>query len=73
MDWAEVVALKKKKHRLRLRMKRLVRKLVIWPESFRKNHELQTELRRVAALCSKLEERLHYRLEREFVNGVMES
>jgi hypothetical protein len=72
-EWREMVAKKAAKKRLKARMKRLVHKLQSRPETFRRDPDIQTELRRVASLCVKLEERLHYRLEAEVFRGVMES
>jgi len=73
-DWHQRVAHDAKVRRLKVRMKRLVTKLVVQrPETFRRNKDTQIELRRVAALCLKLDVRLHYRLETEIFKGVHES
>jgi hypothetical protein len=73
VSWSEIVALKKSRLHLKRRMNRLVRKLQAKPETFRRDPDIQTELRRVANLCLKLQERLHYKLENEVIKGVMES
>jgi hypothetical protein len=64
---------KAQKKRLMDRQKRLRSKLYGNRSLFRVNDKLQTELRRVAALCIKLDVRLDPLLEREIIQTVMDS
>ncbi len=72
-EWEKAVALRKTKRNLAARQRRLAFKLRLNMSKFRSNPVLQTELRRVAALCLKLGERLDPGLAREVVADVMAS
>ena len=65
--------LQKAKARLKNRMKALVRKLRMRPETFRRDEEVQVELLRVVNHCTKLGVPLHYSLEDEVLRPIMES
>lgn len=79
-EWEKHVAERKKarddvakKKRLMRRQKRLRSQLYRHMDRFRRDEKLQTELRRVAALCIKLGVPLDPGLEREILRSVMES
>jgi hypothetical protein len=79
-EWKKHVAerqaareLSAKKKRLLARQRRLRLKLKNNTTRFRRDDKLQTELRRVAALCLKLEVPLDGALEHEIIRDVMES
>jgi len=72
-EWKKAVRLRKTRLNLAVRQRTLLRKLRSGRSKFRADAELQTELRRVAALCLKLGEHLFGDLAREAILEVMES
>ncbi len=70
-EWRALVALRKTKRNLAERQKRLVLKLRRSRKAFKADSGLQTELRRVANLCMKLEQPLHHLLGVVLVEEVM--
>lgn len=72
-EWEEAARLRKTKRNLAGRQRRLLTRLRCARAKFRADAALQTELRRVAALCLRLGERLSPDLEREVLSRVMDS
>ena len=71
-EWNKVQKEKRTLHRLKKRQQKLVENLRRWPHGCRQNHKFQTELRRVAALCMKLDTPLLSLLELEIIQSVHE-
>ena len=67
------IRLRKMKRNLFTRQRRLMQNYRARPDHSRRDPRIQLELRRVAALCFKLGEKLHSFLEREVLAGIMES
>jgi hypothetical protein len=72
-EWAKARKERRTKENLRKRQNKLLQEYRKGSFKFRQNPKLQLELRRVAALCTKLGEPLKSVLHDEIIRDVMES
>jgi hypothetical protein len=72
-EWEKTQKVHKTKRNLRHRQQKLVALLYRNKQRFRRNPKAQVELRRIAALCVRLEERFNIVLQEEFIGGIMDS